>query len=442
MVRARDIGIEIGALPTGPTNSVLDVPGVGLGHATVVRDEPAPPEGRGLARTGVSVLLLADDAYRRPLAAGGAVLNGAGECTGFLSAGEWGAVESPVFLTSTMQLGRVYDAACELALEQDPGVADDVVIPVVAECDDSFLNDCRRMQVTADDVRAAHAEALASRGSTQSARRGVGRCRDRHVLPGVQGRDRYGLARGRLARPTARAHRGGAAADQLRGPRAARRGRGPARAGGSPGRPRRPGPPEPAGSCIGVVVTDAPVDAAGCARLARRVGLGLARTGSVAHHGSGEIFLAVSTTCRTDRDGTAQPGPRVAGRGLDALFEAVVEATEEAVLDSMLASPTTVGRDGHVSEGLDPELVRDPPGRPTMSGTAQDLRLTMADGTDLALTLHLPDRSGSPALPRGGAALPQGRPDVVVHRDLRAAARRVRLRRLSRRPARHRVEPG
>ena len=160
MPRPADLGIHIGSLPPGPTSSVLDVPGVGLGHTTLVRDEPAPPVGRGTARTGVTVLLLAEDAYRRPLAAGGAVLNGAGECTGFLGAAEWGLVETPVYLTSTMQLGRVYDAACELALEQDAGVADEVVIPVVAECDDSFLNDCRRMQVTTDDVRAAHAAAL------------------------------------------------------------------------------------------------------------------------------------------------------------------------------------------------------------------------------------------------------------------------------------------
>ena len=124
MPRARDLGIRIGPLPTGPTASVLDVAGVGLGHATVVRDEPAPPAGRGVARTGVTALVLADDAYRRPLAAGGAVLNGAGECTGFLSASEWGLIETPVWLTSTMQLGRVYDAACGLALEADAGVAE------------------------------------------------------------------------------------------------------------------------------------------------------------------------------------------------------------------------------------------------------------------------------------------------------------------------------
>jgi D-aminopeptidase len=107
-----------------------------------------------------------------------------------------------------------------------------------------------------------------------------------------------------------------------------------------------------------VVVTDAPVDSAGCERLARRIGLGLARAGSTAHHGSGEIFLAVSTTCRADRNGAFEPGPWVAGRALDPLFEAVVDASEEAVLSSMLQARTTTGRDGNTSEGLDAALVR------------------------------------------------------------------------------------
>jgi len=149
----------------GPTNSVLDVAGVGLGHATVRRDEADPPEGRGTARTGVSVLVVADDALDRLVPAGGAVLNGAGECTGFLTAAEWGSLETPVLLTSTLQLGRVYDAACELMLEREPQVAEDFVIPVVAECDDSFLNDARRMQVSRGDVAAAWASALDSRGA-------------------------------------------------------------------------------------------------------------------------------------------------------------------------------------------------------------------------------------------------------------------------------------
>ncbi len=114
----------------------------------------------------------------------------------------------------------------------------------------------------------------------------------------------------------------------------------------------------PAGSCIGIVVTDAAVDGASCARLARRVGLGLARAGSVAHHGSGEIFMAFGTGMRVDRDGKPDGTPVVTGRALDPLFAAVVEAAEEAVLNSMFSAPTVVGRDGNTSETIHtPEIV-------------------------------------------------------------------------------------
>jgi len=98
-----------------------------------------------------------------------------------------------------------------------------------------------------------------------------------------------------------------------------------------------------AGSCIVVLVTDAPLDAHGCGRLARRAGLGLARTGSVGHHGSGEIFLALGTGLRGDRTGPAAGAP-VSGKALDPYFAAAVEATEEAVLTALLAATTTTGR--------------------------------------------------------------------------------------------------
>jgi D-aminopeptidase len=349
MPRPADLGIRIGSLKPGPSGSVLDVPGVGLGHTTLVRDEPAPPRGRGTARTGVTVLLLAEDAYRRPLAAGGAVLNGAGECTGFLGAAEWGLVETPVYLTSTMQLGRVYDAACELALEQDPRVAEDVVIPVVGECDDSFLNDCRRMQVTADDVRAAHAAALASRGGTSPETGAVGAGTGMSCL-GFKG----GIGTASRVLPDGRTVAVLLLTNFGQRDRLTVDGVPVGRLLPSAAAPTAP----PAGSCIGVVVTDAPVDGAGCARLAKRIGLGLARTGSTAHHGSGEIFLAASTTWRADRDDPTVQPESVRDRALDPLFEAVVDCAEDAVLDSLLMSTTTVGRDGNTSEGLDAELVR------------------------------------------------------------------------------------
>jgi D-aminopeptidase len=117
---------------------------------------------------------------------------------------------------------------------------------------------------------------------------------------------------------------------------------------GAAGRVPRPGP---AGSCIVVILTDGPLDAAACQRLARRAGLGLARVGSTAHHASGEIFLALATGLRAPR-GQAPPASPVTGSALDDYFAAVVEATEEAVLNSLLQAETVTGREGHTSYRL------------------------------------------------------------------------------------------
>ena len=342
MPRARDLGIAIGSLPTGPTNSVLDAPGVGLGHATVHRDEPPPPEGRGLARTGVTCLVLADDAFTRLVPAGGAVLNGAGECTGFITAAEWGSAETPVYLTSTLQLGRVYDSACRIELEVNPASATDFIIPVVGECDDSYLNDARRMQVEHDDVVAAYDAAMASRGSTTPPDEGaVGSGTGMSCLGFKGGIGTSSRVVGEHTVAVLLMTNFGTREELI--------------VSGTPvGRILGPAPesePEkPAGSCIGIVVTDAPVDGASCARLARRIGLGLGRAGSVAHHGSGEIFMAFGTGMRLDRDGRPDGTPVLTGRALDPLFTGVVEAAEEAVLNSMFTSPTVVGRDGNTSE--------------------------------------------------------------------------------------------
>lgn len=343
MTRAADLGIKIGTLPTGPTDSIVDVPGVGVGHATVWRDEPPPPHGRGIARTGVTVIDLGGNLFRAPVPAGGAVLNGAGECTGFLTAAEWGLAETPVFLTSTMQLGRVYDAACELLMAEDDGIgADDVIIPVVAECDDSFLNDVRRMQVTAVEVKTALDAARASVGGPAPAEGAVGAGTGMSCL-GFKG----GI--GTASRLVPVGHTVGVlvlsnfgSQDRLTidGVPAGRL---------LPAADTAASPP-PAGSCIVVTVTDAPLDSAACTRLARRAGLGLARTGSVGHHGSGEIFLGFATGLRQPRG--AAGSAAVTGRDLDPFFAAVVEATEEAVLNSLFAAPTVTGRDGHVSRGL------------------------------------------------------------------------------------------
>jgi D-aminopeptidase len=346
MPRARDLGIVVGSLPTGPTNSVLDVAGVGLGHTTVWRDEAAPPAGRGVARTGVTCLVLAGDAFTRMVPAGGAVLNGAGECTGFITAAEWASAETPVYLTSTLQLGRVYDSACRIELEVNPAIAIDFGIPVVAECDDSFLNDARRMQVEHEDVVAAYDAAMASRGTTTPPDEGaVGSGTGMSCL-GFKGG--IGTASRLVGEHTVAVllmtNFGSREELVVNGVQVGRT-LGPEAPTGS-----TDGPEKPAGSCIGIVVTDAPVDGASCARLARRVGLGLARAGSVAHHGSGEIFMAFGTGMRMDRDGKPDGTPVLTGRALDPYFAAVVEAAEEAVLNSMFTAPTVTGRDGNTSE--------------------------------------------------------------------------------------------
>jgi D-aminopeptidase len=350
MPRATDLGITIGLLPSGPTGSVLDVPGAGLGHATVWRDEPPPPAGRGIARTGVTVLDPGGDLFTAPVPAGAAVLNGAGECTGLLTIREWGLAETPVFLTSTMQVGRVYDAACELLIEEQPAIGtDDVIIPVVAECDDSFLSEPRRMQVGRGDVRAALTAARASAGGAAAAEGAVGAGTGMTCL-GYKG----GV--GTASRVLPDGHTVGVVTLTNFGDRERLTVAGRPAGRLLPAPPPGTGRPRTAGSCIVIALTDGPLDAAGCGRLARRAGLGLARTGSTAHHGSGEIFLALATGLRAPR-GRALGAP-VTGRALDGYFAAVVEATEEAVLNSLLQAETVSGRDGHTSGRLPADELR------------------------------------------------------------------------------------
>jgi D-aminopeptidase len=283
-----------------------------------------------------------------------------------LAAQEWGLAETPVFLTSTMQLGRVYDAACELLMDEQTAIGDeDVIIPIVAECDDSFLNENRRMQVAPGDVREALAAARASAGAgapgTGPARSvaegavgagtgmsclgykgGIGTAS--RVIPGGA---TVGVVTMTNFGDRERLTVAGVPAGQLLPDPAAAATGGQAGSGSGAGTAR----PGPAGSCIVVVLTDGPLDAAACQRLARRAGLGLARTGSTAHHGSGEIFLALATGLRAPRGAAPSRSP-VTGSALDDYFAAVVEATEEAVLNSLLQAGTVTGRDGHTSYGL------------------------------------------------------------------------------------------
>jgi D-aminopeptidase len=335
MERLRDLGLRIGALEPGPLNTITDVRGVSVGHVTVRRDEPDPPEGRGVARTGVTAIVPAPlgTLVSRPIAAGTAVLNGAGELTGSIQIGEWGCIETPVYLTSTMAVGRAYDGAVAAAVAADSSVGtENFVIPVVGECDDGWLNDARTVQIEAADVQRALdtagddvAEGAVGAGTGMICfgwKGGIG------TASRCVGADHVGV----IALTNFGTH------DQLR-------------ADGVPlGRlldPPPPGRDHPAGSSIVVIATDAALGRHQLTRLARRAGLGLARTGSIGHHGSGEIFLAVSTG-----DGAAVPDD-----DLNRFFGAVVDATEESVLNSLWAAEDTDGREGRVIRALPHDAV-------------------------------------------------------------------------------------
>ena len=310
MSRPREDGIAIGTLEPGPRNSIADV-GVTVGHVTV-------------ERTGVTAVIPPS----LPVPAGTAVLNGAGELTGSLEIREWGILETPVYLTSTHAVGRVYDGAVSVAMANDPRVGvDEVVIPVVGECDDSWLSDARVAHVQPGDVAQAVTDATADfeqgavgAGAGMSCfdwKGGIGSSSRRagdHTV-GVLLLTNFGTR------------------DQLR-------------VDGVPiGRllDERPDEmPDPGGSCIAVVATDAPLAPPQLERLARRAGLGLARAGSVAHHGSGEIFVAFAT-------GSERSFP---DRELNSLFQAAVDATEEAVLCSLWAAVDTTGREGRLVRAL------------------------------------------------------------------------------------------
>ena len=315
MSRPREDGIVIGTLEPGPRNSIADV-GIMVGHVTV-------------ERTGVTAVV----PQSLPLPAGTAVLNGAGELTGSHEIREWGRLGTPVYLTATHAVGRVYDGAVSVAMARDPRVGvDEVIIPVVGECDDSWLSDARMAHVQPNDV--AHAVADATTDFEQGAvgagagmscfewKGGIGSSSRRagdHTV-GVLLLTNFGIR------------------EQLR-------------VDGVPiGQLLDEKPdelPDPSGSCIAVVATDAPLAPPQLERLARRAGLGLARAGSVAHHGSGEIFVAFATA--TERT--------FADRDLDPLFQAAVDATEEAVLCSLWAAVDTVGREGRLVRALPREKV-------------------------------------------------------------------------------------
>ena len=344
--RIRDLGIVIGRMAPGRLDAITDVKGVRVGHVTLSRGEGKLRPGEGPVRTGVTAILPhGGDVWREKVPAATWVMNGTGEMTGSIWIETQGALEVPILLTNTMNIGKVMDGVVAYMLKKYPdiGIGDDVVAPTVAECDDSSLNDSRGRHVSVEDtVRAIES---AREGPVEEGAVGAGTGMISYEFKG-------GIGTASRVLPAAD---GGWTVGVLVNANMGRR-RELTVAGVPVGREITNLMPLEAvdGSIIIVVATDAPLDHLKLRRLASKASLGLARTGTISSHGSGDIFLAFSTGNRVPH--YAKPLTYtlkvVPDSHLNPLFEATEEATEEAILNSLAMATTTVGRDGNTAFAL------------------------------------------------------------------------------------------
>ena len=354
-MRARELGITVGSLPPGEHNAITDVAGVRVGHTTLVEGDAT--------RTGVTVVVPHDgDVWGDGVYAGHHRLNGNGEMTGLPWLEEVGLLHSPIGLTNTHSVGVVRDALVALEVERRPEGVETWALPVVAETWDGELNDVDGFHVTAAPARAAYlaaADGPVAEGSvgggtgmtSHEFKAGIGTASRRVPCPSTgTDQDTWTVGvlvqanHGRRERFTVNGVPVGldVGVDVIPGV-ASRR-------------------PPGSGSIIVVVATDTPLLPLQCRRLAQRCSLGVARTGGVGENSSGDLFLAFSTGNRgmaglgTDAPAVATVRT-VANAAMTPLFDAVVEATEEAILNSILAASTMTGKNGTTAHALDHELL-------------------------------------------------------------------------------------
>ena len=363
--RARDLGIVVGRYDPGPLNAITDIPGVKVGQVTLIRGEGPLQPGQGPVRTGVTVIIPRDDVWNKKVPAGAFVLNGTGEMTGLAWIAESGFLEYPIALTNTLNVPRVANGVINWMISRYPqiGISDDTLTPVIAECDDSRLNDIQGRHVTEQDV--VEALSSASSGAVEEGSVGAGT-----GMISYQFKGGIGTASRRLPRDEG-GYRVGVLVN-------ANHGRRPELmiAGVPVGRlygrnlktmlPDEPDPPEREqsnrtkkrqegdGSIIIIVATDAPLDSRQLTRLSRRAALGLARTGSVSHHGSGDFILAFSTANIIPHypEEPTFVMTHLADSHINPILSATVEATEEAILNAILKATTIIGRDGRRVEAI------------------------------------------------------------------------------------------
>jgi D-aminopeptidase len=321
---------HIGSLEAGPRGTIADVAGVTVGHCTL---------SEGAVQTGVTVIRPHDgDVYRDKVPAAACVINGFGKSVGLVQLDELGVIETPVALTNTFGVGTIANAQIRAAIAANPriGREDPSVNPLVFECNDGYLND---MQALA--IHEAHYMSALDACSVDFERGAVGAGRGMSCFELKGG---IGSA-SRVVRVNERAYTTGALVLANFGllPQLVIGGD----AVGKTLTKEANVKPEQ-GSIIMLIATDAPLDARRLRRLAMRSAAGLARTGSVYGHGSGDIALAFTTayTVPHEADFIAVP-PLVSDTRLDPLFQAAADSIEQAILDALFSAETVAGRDGH-----------------------------------------------------------------------------------------------
>jgi len=354
-MRAREAGIIIGTLPPGPDNAITDVPGVRVGHCTLVEGDGPLVVGHGPVRTGVTVVIPHDgNVWKEPLFAAPHRLNGNGELTGLEWVRESGTLMSPIALTNTHSVGVVRDALVADAIAAHEAGEEFWALPVVGETWDGTLNDVNGLHVRPEHVARALQEA--SGGPVAEGNVGGGTGMICHGFKGGIG------AASRVVPDAAGGYTVGVLVQANHGRRERLQVNGvPVGIEIPPSQVPLPGPASRAGtgSIIAVVATDAPLLPTQCKRLAQRVGLGIARMGGVGEHYSGDIFIAFSTANRClpavelgDVSPLTVTLTMFSNPHITPLFDAVVEATEEAIVNALLAAETMTGRDGITAHAL------------------------------------------------------------------------------------------
>jgi D-aminopeptidase len=363
-MRARDLGIRIGRMEPGALNAITDVSGVRVGHTTLIEGEGPLRPGEGPVRTGVTVVIPHDgDIWTEPVFAGAHRLNGNGELTGLEWIRESGMLAGAIGITNTHSVGVVHDALIESAV-QAHALSDAVwALPVVGETYDGALNDINGFHVRPEHVHAALAGAAGGPVAEGNVGGGTGMiCHEFKGGIGTASR----LAGGWRVGVLVQANYGARELLRIDG----------VPVGAAIPRDEVPSPWDQVdarnaragvegGSIIGIVATDAPLLPHQCARLAQRVGMGVARMGSYASHGSGDLFCAFATGNRDLSRNAGEDDPRttvalrmVVDEHINPLLEAVAEATEEAIVNALLAAETMVGHDGITAHALDHARLR------------------------------------------------------------------------------------